>query len=151
MRIREVRVLFDEHDVAHGGQAAAQTDGGSVHRGDDRNADGGHPAHDGSRLLHDEGAQCGVARHPVEEVKVTPTTEGSAGAGDDDARASPSAELRPDVRELAVQRLVGGIERFGPVEGHEPHRAVLLDGEVLVRCHRLPRFDLGAGPRPLAS
>ena len=93
-----------------------------------------------------EGAQRGVGRHPLEEMKVTATAEGPARAGDDDgACVAVGRELRPDGRELAVQRLVGGIEGFGPVEGHEPHRAVLLDGEVLVRRHRLPRFEsLGA-------
>ena len=153
VRIREVGLLLDEHDVAHGREAAAETDGGPVHRGHDRDADGGHPADDRRRLVHDEGAQRGVGRHPLEEMEVAPTAEGPARAGDDDgACVAVGRQLRPDGRELAVQRLVGGIEGLGPVEGHEPHRAVLLDGEVLVRRHRLPRFgSLGAGPRPLAS
>ena len=138
VRVGEVRALGHEHDVGQRDEAAAEPDGGAVHRGDDRHA-GTRPcrSRSGGRATSVSRRSVGVLGELVEVGEVAAGRERAAVAGEDDgARVGVGVELREQLGEAVVQLVVGGVELLGPVEADDADGAVGLDldlgGQVVV-------------------
>ena len=144
VRIGEVGRLRHQHHVAQHRDAAAQADGRAVHRGDHRQREPQHLVDDLGALAEALVAGDRVVEERRDPVQVTAGGERPARAGEDHHRGvGVGGELPPHVGERPVQVLVDGVERVGPVDGHDPDRAVGLDGQrvrqVVVHRMRRPR------------
>ena len=110
----EVRRLRHVDDVGERDDAAAETDGRPVDRGDHRYPAADHVEHELAALGDHVAAQRAVVRHAVEEIEVAAGRERAPFAGDDrDARVAVGAELREDAGQAEVQLVVDRVELLG--------------------------------------
>ena len=142
VRIHQVGILGDQHEIAQRRQAAAEPHRRTVHRRDDRDLDRQHRPHQGLGLVHDRGAHVDVVDHLLQQPEAAARAERRTGAGEHDGAGIPvGGELLPDGGDRVVELGVGGVEGVGPVEGDEPYRAVGLDQYrigALWLCHVTP-------------
>ena len=139
VRIGEIRALGDEDDVGERDEAASQSDRGSVHRGDDRDAARGHPGNNVFSVRECLLAERRVSRQLVEVVEVAARGERAAVAGEyDGACVGVGVDLREQARERVVQFVVRRVQLVRSVEPHDADRSVLFDldhGGNVVAAH----------------
>ena len=126
-----MRTVGDEHNVAQHGNAATQSDGGTVHRSDDRKWEPQHLLNYLRALSNTLVPSCRVGRKRAQPIEVTSRAKGISRTGQDH---HPSAAIRrklsPHIGKCPVQSGVHRIQLLGSVDGHDSDRALRGDHKL---------------------
>ena len=132
VRVGEMGLVAHVHDVGQRHEAAPETDGRAVHRGDDRHPALHHVHHDALAGVDRDTAERRVVGELADVVEVAAGGERPAVAGEHHgAGVTVDVDLRPQVGETLVQVVVDGVEVVGPVQADDADRAVGLDHDLV--------------------